>query len=97
MNYSLEFDERALKEWQKLAEGIRKQFKKKLKKVLQNPHIESNRLHGELSGCYKIKLRSLGYRLIYKVEDDLIVVVVLAIGKRDKNQAYNHANQRLVK
>lgn len=63
---------------------------------MENPHIESNRLHGDLNGCYKIKLRSLGYRLIYKVEDDLIVVVVLAVGKRDKSQAYHSASQRLI-
>lgn len=96
MSYSLEFDERAFKEWQKLGASIRSQFKKKLEKVLENPHIENNRLHGDLNGCYKIKLRSSGYRLVYKVEDETVVVFVLAVGKRDKNQAYDNAGLRLV-
>lgn len=97
MSYNLEFDERALKEWQKLGETIRSQFKKKLEKVLENPHIENNRLHGELNGCYKIKLRSSGYRLVYKVEDETVVVFVLAVGKRERNQAYDNASERLEK
>lgn len=97
MSYNLEFDERALKEWQKLGETIRSQFKKKLEKVLENPHIENNRLHGELNGCYKIKLRSSGYRLVYKVEDETVVVFVLAVGKRERNQAYDNASDRLEK
>jgi len=59
MNYSLEFDQRALKEWHKLDAGIRTQLKKKLESVLQNPRIEANRLR-ELENCYKIKLRNSG-------------------------------------
>lgn len=60
MTYSLEFDARALKEWQKLGDTIRQQLKKKLVSVLLNPRVEANRLHS-LPDCYKIKLRSSGY------------------------------------
>ena len=45
MTYSLEFDARALKEWQKLGDTVRQQLKKKLAEVLLNPRIEANRLH----------------------------------------------------
>ncbi len=82
--YQLEFDERALKEWQKLGDTIKVQFKKKLAKVLQNPHIIVNRLSGG-QNWYKIKLRAVGYRLVYQVEDDKVVVFVVAVGKRKKN------------
>ena len=34
MTYSLEFDARALKEWHKLGDTVREQFKKKLAEVL---------------------------------------------------------------
>lgn len=44
MTYELEFDPRALKEWEKLDISMREQFKKKLKKILENPRIESNKL-----------------------------------------------------
>ena len=44
MTYDIEFDKRALKEWGKLDSEVKKQFKNKLSKVLENPKIEANRL-----------------------------------------------------
>lgn len=94
MTYSLDFDARALKEWQKLGGTVRQQLKKKLVEILNNPRNEANRLHG-LPDCYKIKLRSSGYRLIYQVIDQEITVVVVAVDKREHDQAYRKANERL--
>jgi mRNA interferase RelE/StbE len=93
MSYSLEFVESALKEWRKLGPGIRDQLKKKLQERLQNPHVPSARLHS-LPNCYKIKLRTAGYRLVYQVNDKIIVVTVIAVGKRDKGLAYRLAEKR---
>ncbi|HEK1010546.1 TPA: type II toxin-antitoxin system RelE/ParE family toxin [Pseudomonas putida] len=94
MTYSLEFDARALKEWQKLGDTVRVQFKKKLAAVLLDPRIEANRLAG-LPDCYKIKLRSSGYRLVYQVVDDDVVVFVVAVDKRERGEAYRKAADRL--
>lgn len=62
--------------------------------VLENPRIEANRLR-ELPDCYKVKLKSAGYRLIYQVLDQEIVVFVIAIGKREREAAYEVAQDRL--
>lgn len=70
------------------------QFKKKLAEVLLNPRIEANRLHS-LPGCHKIKLRSSGYRLVYQVIDQEIVVFVVAVYRRERDQAYKKAAERL--
>nr|WP_256435926.1 type II toxin-antitoxin system RelE/ParE family toxin [Dechloromonas sp. TW-R-39-2] len=43
---------------------------------------------------YKIKLRSIGYRLVYEVLDGRLVVLVVAVGKRDKNAVYKAAEGR---
>ena len=94
MTYSLEFDARALKEWQKLGDTVRQQLKKKLAEVLLNPRIEVNRLHS-LPDCYKIKLRSSGYRLVYQVIDHEVVVFVVAVDRREREQAYRKAAERL--
>jgi addiction module toxin, RelE/StbE family len=94
MTYSLEFDRRALKEWKKLGDTLRQQFKKKLAEVLENPRIEANRLR-QLPDCYKLKLRSAGYRLIYQVLDQEVVVFVVAIGKREREAAYQDAQDRI--
>lgn len=93
MSYDLEFVESALKEWRKLSPQIREQFKNKLSERLEQPHVPSARLHG-LPDCYKIKLRSAGYRLVYQVDDKVVLVTVIAIGKRDKGLVYLTATKR---
>ena len=94
MTYESEFDKIALKEWEKLDSEVKKQFKNKLFKVLENPRVEANKLR-ELPDCYKIKLRKSGYRLIYQVQDGRVVVFVVAIGQRDKSKAYKDASNRV--
>lgn len=97
MIFNIEFDERALKEWYKLDSSIREQFKTRLKKLQVNPYVESARLHGDLSHCYKIKLRSSGFRLVYQVIDSEIVIFIIAIGKRENKKAYSSATIRVRK
>ena len=92
--YNLDFFKDAKKEWDRLDESIRSQFRKKLAQRLTNPRVPSARLSG-MPDCYKIKLRSVGYRLIYQVEDETVTVVVVAIGKREHDDAYRRAAQRL--
>lgn len=94
MSFELEFDRRALKEWRKLDETIQRQFKTKLAHILDAPRVEANRLRG-LPDCYKIKLKQLGYRLVYQVQEQRVVVFVVAIGKREGEQAYREAGHRL--
>lgn len=93
MTYEIEFYEQAFKEWQRLDSSVRDQFKKKLVKLVDDPHRPANRLRG-LDGCYKIKLRAAGVRLVYKVEDAELVILVVAVGKRDKNSVYDTARER---
>ncbi len=92
--YELEFVEQALKEWRKLQPDLRRQFASKLEERLQQPHVPAARLHG-MKDCYKIKLRSSGYRLVYQVDDGVVTVTVIAVGKRDKDDAYRRAAQRI--
>ncbi|RNC76954.1 hypothetical protein DA717_13030 [Piscirickettsiaceae bacterium NZ-RLO2] len=66
MTYKLAFyNKNSRKDWQKLPENIKDLFKKHLKKRMDNPHVTSARLGDDLEGCYKIKLRKEGYRLVY--------------------------------
>lgn len=95
MTFNIDFDERALKEWHKLDKAIREQFKKKLRQRQENPCVESARLHGDLAGCFKIKLRASGFRLIYQVIEKEIVIWVIAVGKREDEQAYDVARKRI--
>jgi mRNA interferase RelE/StbE len=93
MTYNLEFKPQALKEWSKLGSTIKEQFKKKLEERLENPKVEKDKLSG-YENVYKIKLRILGYRLAYQVKDEEIVVLVLSVGKREKEKIYKNLKDR---
>ncbi len=92
MTYELAFDRRALKEWRKLGHTIREQFKKKLSERLENPRVPAARLHGHADR--KIKLRASGYRLVYQVIDEKVVLLVIAVGRRESSEVYQIADLR---
>lgn len=93
MSYKLRFHELALKEWNRLDSTIQSQFKKKLAQRLEQPRVPSAALSG-MPDCYKIKLRSSGYRLVYRVDDDIVFITVISIGKRERMAVYQSARQR---
>lgn len=94
MTFKLRFHELALLEWKKLDGSLREQFRKKLQERLACPRVTSAALSG-MPDCFKIKLRSAGYRLVYRVDDDVVFVTVIAVGRRDRNQVYGQAHGRL--
>lgn len=93
MIYELGFVEAALKEWKKLDSNTREQFKKKLAERCVNPRVPSAQLSGSRDR-YKIKLRGAGYRLVYEVRDEQVIIVVIAVGKRDRSEVYKAAARR---
>jgi mRNA interferase RelE/StbE len=93
MSFELGFLDEALKEWRNLDSVVREQFKKKLAERLENPHIPSAKSSGH-KDRYKIKLRSAGYRLVYEVRDSELIVVVIAVGKRERSDVYKAAANR---
>ena len=48
-----------------------------------------------MADCYKIKLRAAGYRLVYRVDDGRVTVIIVAVGRRDRNAVYKMAAGRL--
>jgi mRNA interferase RelE/StbE len=77
-----------------IGDTVRQQLKKKLATILVNPRNEANRLHALPDG-YKIKLRSSGYRLVYQVIDQQVMVFMVAVDKREREQVYRKAAERL--
>ncbi|MDG4476855.1 type II toxin-antitoxin system RelE family toxin [Thiovibrio frasassiensis] len=93
-SYRLRFHKLALAEWHKVDGSLREPLKKKLTERLKNPRIPSAALSG-MPDYYKIKLRSAGYRLVYRVDDDVVFVTVITVGKRDKQTVYETAQSRI--
>jgi mRNA interferase RelE/StbE len=85
----------AKKAWHKLDPGVRNKLEKILERRLQNPFIESASLSGDLAGCYKIKSKSTGIRLIYKVTQNNLILLVITAGKREGGEPYEDARAEL--
>lgn len=93
--YRLLFVPSALKEWQALDGSVKEPMRKILRKRLNNPHVPGGALHGTLAGYYKIKLKKPGFRLVYGVEDDALIVIVMSVDKREDSVAYRSALARI--
>lgn len=93
-SYALVFQKKAEREWNKLGATIRLQFTRKLAERLANPKVAKDHLSG-YPDLYKIKLKKAGYRLIYRVEDDRLLVIVIKIGQRERGEAYDDLDERL--
>jgi len=95
MTYSVKFSASAEKEWNKLDSVVQRQFAKKLVQRLENPRVKADKLRN-MDDCYKIKLKAVGYRLVYQVIDDVLIIRVVAVGKRNRSEVYTVAQSRLL-
>lgn len=82
MSFELAFHPEALREWHRLDAAIRDQFRRKLAERLIEPRIPASRL------------RAAGFRLVYEVREQQLLVLVVAVGKRDRNAVYRQAQSR---
>jgi len=57
------------------------------------PRVPAAKLTGH-PDRYKIKLRAIGYRLVYQVVDERLIVLVVAVGRRERNAVYKAADKR---
>jgi mRNA interferase RelE/StbE len=93
MNYELAIHPGAEKEWAKLDGSIKRRFKEKLaKERLNRPRIAKDALR-ELPDCYKIKITTPQFRLIYHVNDTARLLTILSVASRD--DVYDELRERL--
>jgi mRNA interferase RelE/StbE len=81
------FRPKAAKAFKKLDPALQKQVARKLSERKTNPKVLTDSVR-EIPGAYKIKLRASGFRLIYLVRDAQLVILILSIGKREREEAY---------
>lgn len=92
--YKLKFVREALREWRKLDPAIQAQLNRKLAERLERPRVPASKMSG-WPDCYRIKLRRAGIRLIYEVDDTIVTVFVVSVGRRDKDDAYRKFEHRM--
>lgn len=84
-------------EFQSIEKSARSAFKKKLAKLVSGAEkpTPKNALYGFPKGFYKIKLRKAGLRLVYKYDGENLTVLVISVGRRQRNLVYEVAKARL--
>lgn len=92
--FKVEFRPRAKKRFDKLDPMIQRQIARKLEERRHNPRVPGDAL-ARLPDCYKIKLRARGVRLVYQVQDLVLVLLVISIGSREREEAYIEAAREL--
>lgn len=93
MTFELGFLEEALKEWKKLDAKIQAHFKSKLQERLELPRVPSAKLKGH-QHRYTIKLRPVGYRWVYEIRDNEFIIIVISVGRRERNAVWKNASHR---
>jgi mRNA interferase RelE/StbE len=88
VTHGIEFHPAAFKEWNRLDRAIKRRLGMKLAVRVENPRNAKDALSGALAGCFKIKDSVSGYRLVYEVVDDVMVIMVLSVGQRENLKAY---------
>ena len=79
MRYSLKIKQSAFKELQRLDKKERIRVVTAIDQLKENPHI-GKLLKGELCGLRRI--RSGNYRVIYEINDEEVLILVLRIAHR---------------
>jgi len=93
MIYELAIHPDAEKEWAKLDNSIKRRFKEKFaKERLKHPRVAKDALR-ELPDCYKIKITTPQFRLIYHVNDTKRLLTILSVASRE--DVYEELRARL--
>ena len=80
-----------------LNNSIRIEVFKKLEKIKISPQLGQllgNKNNMNLSGLRKIYVAKKQVRIVYEIIDDVLVVKIIAIGKREAMKVYNEAQKR---
>jgi mRNA interferase RelE/StbE len=88
--FEVAFRPSAAKAFRKLGTSDQRQISKKLTERCLNPHVVADRVR-DIPNGYRLKLKSAGVRLIYLVRDEELVILVLTVGKREREEAYKDA------
>lgn len=98
MNYKIKLHPEAQKEFKELDKSVQIIILKQFKKITINPHIGQhlgNINNLNLTGYYKLYADNKKIRIVYKVENDNLLILIFGIGKRDNNKIYKDVYGRI--
>ena len=97
MEYQIKFHPAALQEFCKLDGSIKKLVKKQLDKLKKSPLLGEelgNKNGYDLTGYRKMYACKKQIRIVYSVVENILLVNIIAIGKREDMEVYSTAAER---
>jgi len=96
MSYTPVFTEKSKSDFAQLDGSQKKQVLKSLTKIESNGMNTGQHLHGKLWDCRKLKHRKLGLRVIFRQSEvGIEIIEIVVIGKREDDEVYDLAIERL--
>ena len=98
MEHEIKFHPEALKEFCALDGSVKKLVKKQLDKLKTSPLLGEelgNKNGYDLSGYRKMYACKKQIRIVYSVVENVLLVNIIAIGKRENLEVYESASQRV--
>lgn len=103
MKWKIEYLKEAQKDLKRLDPYNRKLILKAIEKTAERPLPPpdgigkplGNHAASKLSGFYKIKLRDLGYRVVYQLVQERDTMRIIVISVRNDDAVYKEAERRL--
>ena len=103
MKWDIEYIKEALRDLKRLDAYNRKLILKAIEKTAERPLPPpdgigkplGNHASSQLSGYYKIKLKNIGYRVVYGVVREKNIMKVIVISIRDDDAVYKEAERRI--
>lgn len=96
--YELKLHPKVEEDLKELDNSLQIQVFKKLKQIQNSPQLGfplGNKNNMNLSGFRKVYVAKKKVRIIYEIQDDILSIYTIAIGKRDYMEVYKKANERL--
>src|SRR5579885_3481676 len=95
MNWRVEITEDALKHLQRITDKrVRENLFKRIEQLANDPERQGKPLQNELSGLRSVRAIGQRYRIVYRVERERVIVVVVAVGihrQGDRSDIYEIA------
>ena len=95
MKYTVRINREALKQLESITDRrIRQELFDRIKELAIDPDQQGKPLRNELAGLRSVKATHRRYRIVYQVEREEVVVVVVAVGIRkegDRADIYRQA------
>ena len=96
--YELQLHPKVEDDLKELDNALQIQVFKKLKQIQISPQLGlplGNKNNMNLSGFKKVYVAKKRVRIVYEIQDDELLIYIIAIGKRNDMEVYKKANERL--